>query len=62
MKVTRQFWAGVLVGVGLGLMLGAALVELNLLAPDHKAWASLVGAVIGLVGAVLARNPAPGPT
>ena len=61
MRVTRQFWAGLLVGGGLGLMLGAALVELELLTTGHKAWASLLGAVLGLAGVLLARKPPPGP-
>ena len=49
-----HFWCGLLAGVGVGLLLGAALVELEVLTPQRKAWASLLGAVLvgvgGLVG------------
>ena len=51
---SAQFWCGLLAGVGVGLALGAALVELDMLNPHRKAWASLLGAVLvgigGLVG------------
>jgi hypothetical protein len=57
-KFTRQFAAGVIAGAGLGLMVGAALVELGLLGLGHKAWASLLGAVLIFVGLLLARKPA----
>jgi hypothetical protein len=46
---SAHFWCGLLAGVGVGLLLGAALVELGTLATDRKAWVSLVGAL--LVGA-----------
>ena len=48
------FWCGLLAGLGVGLLLGAALVELEVLTSQRKAWASLLGAVLvgvgGLVG------------
>jgi hypothetical protein len=42
-RFTKQFWGGLLAGVGLGLLLGAALVELELLASGRKAWVSVLG-------------------
>ena len=52
--VTGEGLAQVLAGVGVGLLLGAALVELEVLTSQRKAWASLLGAVLvgvgGLVG------------
>jgi hypothetical protein len=51
---SAHFWSGLIAGLGVGLLLGAALVELELLTSHHKAWASLLGAVLvgvgGLVG------------
>lgn len=51
---SSQFWCGLLAGLGVGLVLASALVELEVLSPTRKAWASLVGAVLvgvgGLVG------------
>ena len=61
MKFTKQFGAGLIAGIGLGLMLGAALVELDLLGLGHKAWVSLLGAVLFFVGLVLARKPSATP-
>jgi hypothetical protein len=49
-----NFWCGLLAGMGVGCLLGAALVELELLTSQRKAWVSLLGAVLvgvgGLVG------------
>jgi hypothetical protein len=48
------FWCGLLAGTGVGLALGAALVELELLTPYRKAWVSVLGILLvaggGLVG------------
>lgn len=54
MKFGRTFWAGLIAGMGIGLMLGAALVELDLLGTGHKAWASLLGALLFGAGLFLA--------
>ena len=50
---SRQFWFGLLVGVGLGLMIGAALVEQELLTLHRKAWASMLGVVVAGIGCVI---------
>src|SRR5690242_17676528 len=41
---SAYFWCRLLAGVGVGLLLGAALVELEVLTSRRKAWASLLGA------------------
>jgi hypothetical protein len=38
-----QFWCGGLAGVGLGLLLGAAFVEVEFLTLHSKAWCSVLG-------------------
>jgi hypothetical protein len=50
----RKFWAGVLVGIGLGLLLGAVLVELELMTIHSKAWASATGIVFAFLGQSMA--------
>jgi hypothetical protein len=50
---SAHFWCGLLAGVGVGLALGAALVELELLTPHRKAWVSVLGAVLVGVGGVV---------
>jgi hypothetical protein len=48
-----HFWCGLLAGLGVGLLLGAALVEMEVLTTHRKAWASLLGAVlVGISGFV----------
>ena len=49
-----QFWSGLVAGIGVGLMLGAAFVELELLAPDRKAWVSVLGILAVAAGGVVA--------
>jgi hypothetical protein len=61
MKFTKQFAAGLIAGTGPGLMLSAALVELDLLGLGHKAWVSLLGIVLFFAGLVLARKPSATP-
>jgi hypothetical protein len=50
---SAYFWCGLLAGVGIGLLLGAALVELELLTSQRKAWVSLLGAVLVGVGGLI---------
>jgi hypothetical protein len=51
---SANFWCGLLAGLGIGLALSAALVELEALTLHRKAWVSLLGALLvgmsGLVG------------
>ena len=49
-----QFWCGLLAGAGIGLLLGAALVELELLTLHRKAWVSVLGIVLVGSGAAVA--------
>lgn len=47
-----QFWCGLLAGAGIGLLLGAALVELELLTIHSQAWVSVLvggGVLVALV-------------
>jgi hypothetical protein len=53
---SADFWCGLLAGVGVGLLLGAALVELEFLTSQRKAWASLLGAVLVGVGGIVGRR------
>jgi hypothetical protein len=50
---SAYFWCGLLAGVGVGLLLGAALVELDVLTSQRKAWVSLLGAVLVGVGGLV---------
>jgi hypothetical protein len=50
---SAHFWCGLLAGLGLGLLLAAALVELEALSTHRKAWASLLGAVLVGVGGII---------
>jgi hypothetical protein len=53
-QVGTKFWAGVLVGVGFGLLLGAALVELEWMTLQRKAWVSVTGIVLVGLGQMIA--------
>jgi hypothetical protein len=50
----RRFWAGVLLGIGLGLLIGAVLVEQELMTLHRKAWVAATGIVLAGVGQALA--------
>ena len=49
-----QFWCGGLAGVGLGLLLGAAFVEVEFLTLHSKAWCSVLGIALVGLGSVVA--------
>jgi hypothetical protein len=56
----RHFWAGVLVGVGFGLLVAAVLVEQELMTLQRKAWVSVTGIILFFLGMTVlprARNP-----
>jgi hypothetical protein len=53
---SAHFWCGLLAGMGVGLLLGAALVERELLSSQHKAWVSLLGAVLVGIGGLVGRR------
>jgi len=55
-----HFWCGLVAGVGVGLLLGAALVELEALTSERKAWVSLLGAVLVGVGGLIGWRGQPG--
>jgi hypothetical protein len=57
---SAHFWCGLLAGVGVGLLLGAALVELGALATDRKAWVSVVGALLVGAGGFVGWRGQPG--
>jgi hypothetical protein len=49
-----QFWAGAVLGVGVGLAVASILAEYELLTPQRKAWVSALGIIlIGLSGIAL---------
>jgi hypothetical protein len=56
MRFTTQFYGGLLMGLGLGLMLGAVFVELEWLTLQHKAWTAFPGALCVAIGGMLARK------
>jgi hypothetical protein len=54
-----HFWCGLLAGLGVGLLLAAALVELGALAIGRKAWVSVVGILLVGAGSVVAWRGQP---
>jgi hypothetical protein len=56
---SAHFQCGVIFGLGVGLLLGAALVEVGALASDRKAWVSLVGAVLAGASFLVLRRGQP---
>ena len=52
-QVGTRFWAGVLIGVGLGLLFGAVLVELELMTLEKKAWVSASGILLVGIGQMI---------
>jgi hypothetical protein len=57
---SAHFWCGLVAGVGVGLLLGAALVEIGALATERKAWVSLVGALLVGAGGFVGWRGQPG--
>ena len=56
-----SWWSAFLIGAGIALQVGPVLVEQELLTPRHKAWVSVMGALVilgGLVAAWLVRRGA----
>jgi hypothetical protein len=51
-----HFWGGVLFGLGIGLLLAAVLVELELLTLQHKAWVSVTGILLAVAGQAIVRR------
>lgn len=49
-----HFWCGLYAGIGMGLLVGAALVELELLTQSNKAWVSVVGILLFSFGCLVA--------
>ena len=52
MRIDGKYWAGMVAGAGLGLLLGAAFVEMGALTSSHRAWASVLGIILMTVGNV----------
>ena len=57
---SAQFWCGMLAGAGVSLLLGAALVELELLTQHRKAWVSVLGILLVGVGGLVGWRGLPG--
>jgi hypothetical protein len=57
-QLGTKFWSGVLVGVGIGLLLGAGFVELEMMTLHRKAWVSLTGIVLAGIGQAIAWRSA----
>ncbi len=57
---SAHFWCGLLAGAGVGLLLAAALVELEALGIGHKAWVSVVGTLLFGAGSYVGWRGQPG--
>jgi glucose uptake protein GlcU len=53
-QVGGQFWSGVLSGVGIGFLVAAVLVELELMTFQRKAWVVVIGIVLWWIGQMFA--------
>ena len=49
-QLGRQFWAGVVVGIGIGFLVAAVLVELELLTLQSKLWVAMTGIALVAIG------------
>ena len=55
-RITGQYWPGVIVDIGIGLMIAPALVKLQWLTLDHKVWAFGLGIILFDLGNDLSRH------
>jgi hypothetical protein len=55
-QVGQQFWAGGVCGIGIGLVLAAILVDLELITLEHDVWPLWLALGFWLVGTMLAQR------
>lgn len=60
MKITRQFWGGLFIGLSLGLMIGASLVDGKLINKQHNWGFVVISMMLIWTGMVLIRKPSVG--
>jgi hypothetical protein len=53
-QVGPRFWAGVLSGMGIGFLVAAGLVQLELMTLQRTAWVSVIGMALLLIGQTFA--------